>query len=399
MPIENEYVNLAILLSAIAFLFLAIYAAIVPLLKHWVKKSPSAFNKLLVERHVISRLLQIIPATAFSSTIPRILDAEGWIYDLCSRVANIWYTLLSFAVACSVLDVVEHFNGVNERTMKRPLHGIFQAVKVVLFCLAAIFIISQLTDKSPVIIFSAIGAMTTVLMLIFKDSILGVVSGVQINISDLLRKGDWIEIERHHADGTVMDITLTSVKVRNWDNTISVIPAYDLITNSFRNWRGMQDSGVRRIKRSLFIDQKSIRFLTPEEIERLTKIEILAPYIKSKELEIVGEKPSPASYLGVAPEADSTDVLNSRHLTNIGTFRAYCTAYLRSNKNIAQKMTLMTRQLEPTPQGLPLEIYAFANTVVWEDYEGIQSDIFDHIIAALPKFGLQLYQYGAGYKA
>lgn len=399
MPIENEYVNLAILLSAIAFLFLAIYAAIVPLLKHWVKKSPSAFNKLLVERHVISRLLQIIPATAFSSTIPRILDAEGWIYDLCSRVANIWYTLLSFAVACSVLDVVEHFNGVNERTMKRPLHGIFQAVKVVLFCLAAIFIISQLTDKSPVIIFSAIGAMTTVLMLIFKDSILGVVSGVQINISDLLRKGDWIEIERHHADGTVMDITLTSVKVRNWDNTISVIPAYDLITNSFRNWRGMQDSGVRRIKRSLFIDQKSIRFLTPEEIERLTKIEILAPYIKSKELEIVGEKPSPASYLGVAPEADSTDVLNSRHLTNIGTFRAYCTAYLRSNKNIAKKMTLMTRQLEPTPQGLPLEIYAFANTVVWEDYEGIQSDIFDHIIAALPKFGLQLYQYGAGFKA
>ena len=394
MPIDNEYVNLAFLLSAIAFLFLAIYAAIVPLLKHWVRKSPSAFNKLLVERHVVSRLLQIIPATAFSSTISRILDTEGWIYDVCSRAANIWYTLLSFAVACSVLDVVEHFNGVNERTMTRPLHGIFQAIKVVLFCLAAIFIVSQLTDKSPVIIFSAIGAMTTVLMLIFKDSILGVVSGVQINISDLLRKGDWIEIERHHADGTVMDITLTSVKVRNWDNTISVIPAYDLITNSFRNWRGMQDSGVRRIKRSLFIDQKSIRFLTPEEIERLSKIEILAPYIKSKELEIAGEKPAPAQYLGVAPEADSTDVLNSRHLTNIGTFRAYCTAYLRSNPLISQEMTLMTRQLEPTPQGLPLEVYAFANTVVWEGYEGIQSDIFDHIIAALPKFGLELYQYG-----
>ena len=392
MPIDNEYVNLALLLSAIAFIFLAIYAAIIPLLKHWVKKSPSAFNKLLVERHVASRLLQVIPATAFSSTIPRILDTEGWIFDLCSRAANIWYTLLSFAVACSALDVVEHFNGVNERTMKRPLHGIFQAVKVVLFCLAAIFIVSQLTDKSPVIIFSAIGAMTTVLMLIFKDSILGVVSGVQINISDLLRKGDWIEIERHHADGTVMDITLTSVKVRNWDNTISVIPAYDLITNSFRNWRGMQDSGVRRIKRSLFIDQKSIRFLTLEEIERLSKIEILAPYIKSKELEIAGEKPAPAQYLGVAPGTESVEVLNSRHLTNIGTFRAYCTAYLRSNPHVEQKMTLMTRQLEPTPQGLPLEVYAFANTVVWEDYEGIQSDIFDHIIAALPNFGLVLYQ-------
>lgn len=393
MPIENEYIHLAFLLAAIAFLYLAIYALIVPLLKHWVKKSPSAFNKLLVERHVVSRLLQVIPATAFSTTVQKVLNAEGWLYDLCSRVANIWYTLLSFAIACSILDVVEHFNGVNERTMKRPLHGIFQAVKVAIFCIASIFIVSQVTDKSPVIIFSALGAMATVLMLIFKDSILGVVSGVQINISDLLRKGDWIEIERHHADGTVMDITLTSVKVRNWDNTISVIPAYDLITNSFRNWRGMQDSGTRRIKRSLFIDQKSIRFLTPDEIARLSKIEILAPYLEAKVREIAGA-PERADAVGVAPGVSDPEVLNSRHLTNIGTFRAYCTAYLRSNRSIAQNMTLMTRQLEPTPQGLPLEIYAFANTTVWEDYEGIQSDIFDHVISALPEFGLELYQYG-----
>ncbi len=398
MPIENEYVNLAFLLSAIAFLFLAIYAAFVPLLKRWAKKTPNTFNMLLVERHVASRLLQILPATAFSTTTPRILNQSGWLFELCSRVSNIWYTLLSFAIACSMLDVVEHLNGINERTMKRPLHGIFQAVKVALFCLAAIFIVSQVTDKSPVIIFSALGAMATVLMLIFKDSILGVVSGVQINISDLLRKGDWIEIERHHADGTVMDITLTSVKVRNWDNTISVIPAYDLITNSFRNWRGMQDSGVRRIKRAMFIDQKGIRFLTPEEIANLSKIEILAPYLNAKAHEIVGEE-SKAGLMGVTSGSEDPDMLNSRHLTNIGTFRAYCTAYLRSNKYVAQDMTLMTRQLEPTPQGLPLEIYAFANTTVWEDYEGIQSDIFDHLIAALPEFGLELYQYGAGFQA
>ena len=297
-----------------------------------------------------------------------------------------------------MLDVVEHLNGINERTMRRPLHGIFQAVKVALFCLAAIFIVSQVTDKSPVIIFSALGAMATVLMLIFKDSILGVVSGVQINISDLLRKGDWIEIERHHADGTVMDITLTSVKVRNWDNTISVIPAYDLITNSFRNWRGMQDSGVRRIKRAMFIDQKTVRFLTPEEISSLSKIEILAPYLNAKAHEIVGEE-SKAGLLGVAVGTENPDVLNTRHLTNIGTFRAYCTAYLRSRKTVAQNMTLMTRQLDPTPEGLPLEIYAFANTTVWEDFEGIQADILDHLIAALPEFGLELYQYGVGFRA
>ena len=392
LQMDSEFFHFGIVVLSIAIIFLAIYVLVMPLMKRWSQKSPSALNKILVERHLASRLMQIIPATAFSAAVQNVLDPSTWLFEVSTRVANIWYTLLSFAIACSILDVIEHFNGINERTMKRPLHGIFQAVKVVLFCLAAIFIVSQLTDKSPVIIFSAIGAMTTVLMLIFKDSILGVVSGVQINISDLLRKGDWIEIERHHADGTVMDITLTSVKVRNWDNTISVIPAYDLITNSFRNWRGMQDSGVRRIKRSLFIDQKSIRFLTLEEIERLSKIEILAPYIKSKELEIAGEKPAPAQYLGVAPGTESVEVLNSRHLTNIGTFRAYCTAYLRSNPHVEQKMTLMTRQLEPTPQGLPLEVYAFANTVVWEDYEGIQSDIFDHIIAALPNFGLVLYQ-------
>ena len=393
LQMDSEFFHFGIVVLSIAIIFLAIYVLVMPLMKRWSQKSPSALNKILVERHLASRLLQIIPATAFSAAVQNVLDPSTWLFEVSTRVANIWYTLLSFAIACSILDVIEHFNGINERTMKRPLHGIFQAVKVALFCLAAIFIVSQVTDKSPVIIFSALGAMATVLILIFKDSILGVVSGVQINLSDLLCKGDWIEIERHNADGTVMDITLTSVKVRNWDNTISVIPAYDLITNSFRNWRGMQDSGTRRIKRSLFIDQKSIRFLTPDEIARLSKIEILAPYLDAKVREIAGA-PERADAVGVTPGVSDPEVLNSRHLTNIGTFRAYCTAYLRSNRSIAQNMTLMTRQLEPTPQGLPLEIYAFANTTVWEDYEGIQSDIFDHVISALPEFGLELYQYG-----
>jgi miniconductance mechanosensitive channel len=393
IQMDSEFFHFGIVVLSIAILFLAIYVVVVPLLKRWAQKSPSAFNKILVDQHVASRLLQVVPATAFSAAVQNVLDPTTWLFEVSSRVANIWYTLLTFAIACSILDVIEHFNGINERTMKRPLHGIFQAVKVSLFCLAAIFIVSQVTDKSPVIIFSAIGAMTTVLMLIFKDSILGVVSGVQINLSDLLCKGDWIEIERHHADGTVMDITLTSVKVRNWDNTISVIPAYDLITNSFRNWRGMQESGARRIKRSLFIDVKSIRFLTPEEIDSLSKIEILAPYLDAKAKEIAGEA-AKTNELGIAPDLINPEVLNDRHLTNIGTFRAYCTAYLRSRKNVVQDMTLMTRLLEPTPQGIPLEIYAFANTVVWEDFEGIQADILDHLIAALPEFGLELYQYG-----
>lgn len=391
LQMDSEFFHFGIVVLSIAIIFLAIYALVMPIMKRWSKKSPSALNKILVERHLASRLLQVIPATAFSAAVQNVLDPSTWLFEVSSRIANIWYTLLSFAIACSILDVIEHFNGINERTMNRPLHGIFQAIKVSLFCLAAIFIVSQLTDKSPVIIFSALGAMATVLMLIFKDSILGVVSGVQINLSDLLRKGDWIEIERHNADGTVMDITLTSVKVRNWDNTISVIPAYDLITNSFRNWRGMQDSGVRRIKRAMYIDQKTVRFLTPDEIASLSKIKILAPYLEAKIHEIVGEE-SKAGLLGIAQGSGSPDMLNARHLTNIGTFRAYCTAYLRSRKTVAQDMTLMTRLLEPTPLGLPLEVYAFANTTVWEDFEGIQADILDHLIAAMPEFGLELYQ-------
>ena len=206
LQMDSEFFHFGIVVLSIAIIFLAIYAVVMPIMKRWSKKSPSALNKILVERHLASRLLQVIPATAFSAAVQNVLDPSTWLFEVSSRIANIWYTLLSFAIACSILDVIEHFNGINERTMKRPLHGIFQAIKVSLFCLAAIFIVSQLTDKSPVIIFSALGAMATVLMLIFKDSILGVVSGVQINLSDLLRKGDWIEIERHNADGQDDDL-------------------------------------------------------------------------------------------------------------------------------------------------------------------------------------------------
>lgn len=271
------------------------------------------------------------------------------------------------------------------------MHGIFQAVKLALFCVGAILVTSQVSGKSPILILSALGAAATVLMLIFRDSILGVVSGVQINMSDLLRKGDWIEIERHHTDGTVIDITLTSVKVRNWDKTISVIPAYDLITNSFKNWRGMQEAGGRRIKRSLFIDVHSVRFLKESEIEKLMDIEILRPYLEEKLQELKNEKCAENDAYCDISTLDAKK-LNKRHLTNIGTFRAYCSAYLRTRKTIAQNMTLMTRQLAPTPTGLPLEIYAFANDIRWEAYEGIQSDIFDHLIAAMPEFGLKMYQ-------
>lgn len=384
-------VLLIVTFVALAFCFFVVN----PIAKRIAEKTPNKFDDLLVEKKFFSRVLQLVPAVIFSAGLPEVIDKTSSLFDLCMRVTNVWFALVAFAVGCSVFDVVEALNDKNNRTKNRPLHGIFQAIKLAIFCVCAIVVVSQVSGKSPVFILSALGAAATVLMLIFRDSILGVVSGIQINLSDLLRKGDWIEIERHHADGTVLDITLTSVKIRNWDKTISVIPAYDLITNSFKNWRGMEESGGRRIKRSLFIDQQSIRFLTEDEIERLSKIEILKPYMDEKRKELASE--FTAKY-GKDAAPSELDMVNSRHLTNIGTFRAYCTAYLRSLGGVAQNMTLMTRQLQPTPEGLPLEIYAFTNKTEWITYEGIQADIFDHLIAVLPEFGLRLFQYAGNLK-
>jgi len=386
-------IKFAILLIATFVALAFCFFVVNPIAKRIAQKTPNKFDDLLVEKNFFSRVLQLVPAGIFSTGLPEVLDQTSWVFDLCTRVSNVWFALVGCAVGCSIFDVVEALNDNNKRTMNKPLHGIFQAIKLAIFCVCAIVIVSQVSGKSPIFILSALGAAATVLMLIFRDSILGVVSGIQINLSDLLRKGDWIEIDRHHADGTVIDITLTSVKVRNWDKTISVIPAYDLITNSFKNWRGMEEAGGRRIKRSLFLDQHSIRFLTEEEIERLSKIEILKPYMDEKRRELATEF---VKKYGEGSAPSELDMVNSRHLTNIGTFRAYCTAYLRSSKSVAQDMTLMTRQLQPTPEGLPLEIYAFANVTQWIAYEGIQADIFDHLIAVLPEFGLSLFQY-AGY--
>lgn len=384
-------VELLILIAVVVVLLLLCAFAVTPFARWIAQKTPTKFDDLLVDLHVVSRVAHLLPVTVFSIGLPEVLGKSHWLYDYCERITNVWFVLVAFSIGCAILDVFEHFNDRNPKTQAKPMHGIFQAIKLALFCVGAILVTSQVSGKSPILILSALGAAATVLMLIFRDSILGVVSGVQINMSDLLRKGDWIEIERHHTDGTVIDITLTSVKVRNWDKTISVIPAYDLITNSFKNWRGMQEAGGRRIKRSLFIDVHSVRFLKESEIEKLMDIEILRPYLEEKLQELKNEKCAENDAYCDISTLDAKK-LNMRHLTNIGTFRAYCSAYLRTRKTIAQNMTLMTRQLAPTPTGLPLEVYAFANDTRWEVYEGIQSDIFDHLIAAMPEFGLKMYQ-------
>lgn len=265
--------------------------------------------------------------------------------------------------------------------------GIFQIVKILTYLLGIVLLISILIGQNPVTIVAGLAGLTAILMLIFKDSILGFVAGLQIAMNDMLKLGDWIEVPNQGADGTVIDISLTTIKVQNWDNTIVSVPAYSLVTSSFKNWEGMSKSGVRRVARKINIDMNSIKFLDKNTIEGLKKIDILKDYLSKKETAIAKENKD---------KNTKENLLNGRYLTNIGTFRAYCEAYLNSKNFVDKASTKMVRQLAPTSEGLPLQIYAFLNTTEWIKYEGLQSDIFDHIISVIPEFGLKVFQKPSG---
>src|SRR5690606_10669359 len=269
-----------------------------------------------------------------------------------------------------------------------PIKGYLQVVKIAVYAIATILIIASLLDRSPLILLSGLVAMAAVLMLIFQDTLLSLVASVQISSNDIIRVGDWVEMPALNADGDVIDIALHTVKVQNWDKTITTIPTKRFITDSFKNWRGMQESGGRRIKRSLYIDQSSVRFLEAEERKRLYRFNLLEEYLVNKRREL-DEWNAQLAERGEEP-------VTTRRITNIGTLRAYVERYLRRHPVIHQGMTLIVRQLPPTADGLPLEIYCFTNTVAWAEYEAIQADIFDHLLAILPEFGLQVFQHPSG---
>jgi len=299
------------------------------------------------------------------------------------------FVILSIALAISsALTLVNEVYSRRPDAASRPIKGYVQVVKIALFFFAAILMIAVLMEQSPLLLLSGLGAMAAVLMLVFKDTILSLVASVQLTSNDMLRVGDWIEMPELNADGDVIDIALHTVKVQNWDKTVTTIPTHRLISESFKNWRAMFESGGRRIKRSLTIDQTSIRFLEPDEIARLKRFSLLSGYLERKEAEI-------AEWNAARPER-MNDVVNARRITNIGTFRAYVTAYLKSRPDINQDMFLLVRQLAPSETGLPLEIYGFTASTAWAVYEDVQGDIFDHLIAILPEFGLRLFQQPAG---
>ena len=380
-------VAIILFISFIAHLLL--HRAVLPLLKRQAYASSQQWPKSLFDNHLFNRFALLLQGVLLNIQTGLFLPASEPLSAVLLVISQVWMMLFMLLMLFSLLDILLELSANSALSHQLPLRGIFQSIKLVAAILFAIMIISVLLGKSPLVLITGLGAMTAVLMLVFKDPILGLVAGIQLSANDMLKLNDWLDMPKHGADGAVIDIGLTTVKVRNWDNTITTIPTYALIADSFKNWRGMSQSGGRRIKRSINIDITSIHFLSAQELTELQRAQLLAPYIKEKIADVSAHN----ARLG----CDVTTPLNGRHLTNIGTFRAWLEAWLRNHVQLHQHMTLMVRQLAPGPEGVPLEVYAFTNTTVWLEYERIQSDIFDHIFAVLPAFGLRVHQTPTGH--
>ncbi|MBL38456.1 MAG: miniconductance mechanosensitive channel [Xanthomonadales bacterium] len=338
---------------------------------------------------LFSRLALALQGVVVFAMANAFLDAESLVLQLVEALTHLWIILFSLLALFSLLDAIEEISRSAGPAVKLPLRGIFQSLKLVATTVALIFAVAFLIGKSPLILFSGLGAMTAVVLLIFKDPILGLVAGIQLSANNMLAVGDWLEMQKYGADGDVIDISLTTVKVRNWDKTITSIPSYALISDSFKNWRNIEAVGGRRIKRAINIDATSVGFASDKELDRLRRARLLSDYIEDKAAEI--------QQANQADGIDTSSSLNTRHLTNLGIFRAYLTAYLADNENINHDLTFMVRQLEAGPNGIPLQVYGFANQTSWVPYENIQSDIFDHIYAIIPEFGLRLHQAPSGH--
>lgn len=374
---------LVLLVSIIAFY---ISRRIVETVVHRVfRRSRITWDDILEESRFFIRLTLIVPAIVIQLLVPL---AFGTYPRGISIVVNIYFIVV---VLLTLDALINFFHGTYQKfdvSKEVPLKGFSQVIKIVLVCAGLIMALSEMLGRSPVYLLSGLGAMTAVLMLIFKDPILGFAAGIQLISNRMLKPGDWIEMPKYGADGDVIDITLTTVKVQNWDRTITTIPTYALINDSFKNWRGMQESSGRRIKRAIYIDMNTIRFCTPEMLGRFSKIRYIADHMERKNQEV-------EAYNAERGFGEQNGA-NTRKLTNIGTFRAYVYAYLQNHPQINTDMTFLIRQLAPTQHGLPLEIYVFCKDKVWANYEAIQSDIFDHLLAIAGEFDLTVYQFPSG---
>ena len=347
---------------------------------HWIND--------LREHKVFHRLAQLTPSLMVQfgrNLVPDMSDnGRHFLGNLALAITIFVLTRVISALLDAMLDIYSRTN----YAKTRPIKGYVQLTKMLLYVFSAIIIVATLIDRSPMLLLSGLGAMSAVILLVYKDTLLSFVASVQLTSNDLLRVGDWIEMPQVGADGDVIDITLHTVKVQNFDKTIVSIPTWRLMSESFKNWRGMQQSGGRRIKRSLFIDAAEIGFLTDEQEQRLEQVRLLRDYLTRKKAELKSWNEAQGNVAELSA--------NRRRMTNIGTFRAYALAYLKSHAEIQPNMTCMVRQMQTTAQGVPLEVYCFTRTTVWDEYEQIQGDIFDYLLSVMPEFGLSVYQQPSG---
>lgn len=352
------------------------------------RKTSFHWDDVLADHHVFRNVAHLIPAVLFRISVNLLFHDFDLLLSAFIRITDIYIVIVGTIIVLSILKSIEHVLSDSKIFADKPIASYFQLLRIIIYVASFVLVLSILLGKSPVYFLSAFGAISAVILLIFKDTLMGLVASVQIASNDMVRVGDWVEMPKFNADGDVIAINLNTVKVRNWDKTVTTIPTYYFITDSFKNWRGMQESGGRRIKRSIHINVRSIRFVDPEERERYKKIHLITDYISKRQQEIETYN----TEFGV----DTSQLINGRRMTNLGVFRRYVEAYLRNSNRIRQDMTLLVRQLAIEDRGIPIEVYCFTNITSWVEYEEIQSDIFDHLLAAASHFGLQVFQKPGG---
>lgn len=385
------------LASAIAFVIIIVIAFIVHfatkgimirIISTFISRTENKLDDIFVSRGVFTRITYLTPTAIIYNFTPKALSLYPMLSEFVSTIALLAMLLIITSIFKGLIDTFGEIYKTLEISKQIPITSFLQLAKILLYFLCMIAIISIILDESPAKLIAGLGAMAAVLMFVFKDPIMGFAAGIQLSSNRMVSPGDWIEMPQYGVDGAIIEIGLTTVKIRNFDKTITTVPTQALITDSFKNWRGMQETGGRRIKRSVYINLNSVRFCTEEDLNKFRKIEYISDYIKEKYKELSDHNST--------KKVDLENLANGRRMTNIGTFRNYIEAYLINHPNIHKEFTIIVRQLKPTENGLPIEVYAFSNDTNWKRYESIQSDIFDHILAVANEFDLTIYQNPTG---
>ncbi len=381
-------INIAVVFVLWYFIHYVTKRILLTAFKRFTNKTKTTFDDFLVKSNFPRYVSNVLPLLLLILMVPIVFQDYPQLLKIFETLIDIYIIILLVLIARSLLRTTTNYMKRHERYRDKPIESYTQVLMIVFWSIGLIFVFSEITGRSVVGFLISLGAASAIILFIFKDTILGFIASIQVSVNDIVRIGDWITFSKYGADGFVTEITLATVRVQNWDNTYTTIPTYNLIADSFHNWRGMQESPGRRIKRSLFIKQNSIRYIDENDIAKFEEFNLISSYIKERQHEINDYN----TKLGI----NKKFLINGRHQTNLGVFRQYALSFLKSHPQINQEMTMMVRHLAPTTQGIPLEIYCFSKDKRWEFYEGITADIFDHLIAAIPYFDLQLFESPSG---